>query len=325
MFFIKKIKERNMKENEIKSIKPYVVSADTKGLLKSWAKENGLTLPSDDYFQGMLKDLKSTLGQYFDQVEIVAEDLLRRGLNELIKNSPVPVISLDRAYVNPKQKNLEGFLDGTRTVDANLNNTGLGSRTSEIALKKQIGQLSVKQSGRVVALIDDVIFDGETMQDIIQRFRKMGVDINVVYAGIAIQQGINLLQTDNPKKDWKGVEVNSLLIYDQVIDEICERDFVVGSPYSGRSVVNGERVIEGAPYLYPFGKPIEWASIPPEEAMNFSLFCLYQSLQLWAKTEQLSRRDVSTQEVAKPIFGLPENQSMSSAIENVIKELGVKE
>ena len=46
--------------------KPYVVSADTRGLLNNWAREKNLTLPSDDYFQGMLKDLEITLWEYFD-------------------------------------------------------------------------------------------------------------------------------------------------------------------------------------------------------------------------------------------------------------------
>jgi hypothetical protein len=295
--------------------KPYVVSADTKGLLKSWARESGLTLPSDDYFQGMLKDLESTLDQYFDQVDIVPEAFLRRGLNGLIKNSPVPVISLDRAYVNPKQNNLEGFLDVTRTVDANLNNTGLGSRYLEIALERQIKQLSARQSGRAIALVDDVIFEGKTILELVEKLRRRGVTVDAVYSGITIKEGQDLLEKN-------GVRVNSLIVYDQVTDEICERDFVVGTPYSGRSVVNGKGVIEGAPYLYPFGKPVEWASIPEEDALSFSLFCLYQSIQFWAKTEQLSCQNISPQQVSKPVFGLPENRSMSRAITDVMKELG---
>ncbi len=291
--------------------RPYVVSADTKGLLTSWAKKNQLTLPSSDYFQGMLKDLERTLGQYFDQVDIVPEDFLRRGLNEVIKNSPVPVVSLDRAYVNPKQENLAGFLDVTRTVDPQLNNTGLGSRALEMVLEKQIKQLSNKQSGQAIALVDDVIFEGKTMLELVQKLNKKGVSVDAVYAGITIQEGQDLLEQS-------GLKVNSLLTYDQVTDEICERDFVVGAPYSGRSVVNGQNGIEGAPYLYPFGKPVEWASIPEENASDFSLFCLYQAVQLWVKTERLSGQDISTKQISKPVFGLPENKSMSAAIRNVI-------
>lgn len=294
--------------------RPYVVSADSRGLMKSWARENKLTLPNDEYFQGMLKDLEATLRQYFSEVDIVPEDFLRQGLNGLIKSSPVPVVSLDRAYINPKQSNLVGFLDATRTVDSNLNSTGLGSRALEITLERQIGQLAAKQSGKAIALADDVIFEGKTMLQLVQKLRNKGVAVDAILAGISIREGKELLEQN-------GVRVDSLIVYDQVIDEICERDFVVGSPYSGRSVVNGKGIIEGAPYLYPFGKPIEWASIPPEEAINFSLFALSQSLQLWAKTEQLSRQSIPTQQVSKPVFGLPEGKSMSEAIAEVMKGL----
>jgi len=294
--------------------KPYVVSADSRGLLNQWAKKNRLTLPDDDYFEGMLRDLENALGQYFAKVDIVPEDFLRQGLNGLIKNSPVPVVSLDRAYINPKQNNLIGFLDATRTVDSNLNSTGLGSRALEISLERQIGQLASSQSGKAIALADDVIFEGKTMLQLAQKLRSKGIIVDTIYSGITIKEGKELLEQN-------GVRVDSLLEYDQVIDEICERDFVVGSPYSGRSVVNGQGIIEGAPYLYPFGKPVEWASIPQEDAINFSLFALYQSLQMWTKTEQLSGQSIPTQQVAKPVFGLPQGISMSKAIAQVIGNL----
>lgn len=294
--------------------RPYVVSADCRGLMISWARENKLTLPNDAYFQGMLKDLEATLSQYFAKVDIVPEDFLRQGLNGLIKRSRVPVVSLDRVYINPKQSNLVGFLDATRTVDSNLSSTGLGSRASEITLERQIGKLAARQSGKAIALADDVIFEGKTMLQLVQKLRNKGVAVDAILAGICIREGKELLERN-------GVRVESLILYDQVIDEICERDFVVGCPYSGRSVVNGKGIIEGAPYLYPFGKPIEWASIPQEEAVNFSLFALSQSLQLWAKIEKLSRQSIPTQQVAKPVFGLPEGKSMSVAIAEVMKSL----
>ncbi len=294
--------------------RPYVISADSRGLLKSWARKNQLTVPNDAYFQGMLKDLETTLGQYFAKVDIVPEEFLRQGLNGLVKNSSVPVVSLDRAYISPKQSNLIGFLDVTRTVDSNLNNTGLGSRALEITLERQIGQLATKQTGKVIALADDVIFEGRTMLQLVQKLRSKGVAVDAIYSGITIKEGKELLEQN-------GIRVDSLIVYDQVIDEICERDFVVGSPYSGRSVVNGKGVVEGAPYLYPFGKPVEWASIPSEEAVSFSLFALYQSMQLWAKIEQLSRQNIPTQQVAKSVFGLPEGRSMSVAIADVMRGL----
>lgn len=294
--------------------RPYVVSADSQGLLRQWAREQQLTVPNTNYFQGMLKDLEQTLSRYFDQVDVVPEEFLRRGLSELIARAPYPVVSLDRAYISPNQQNLLGYLDATRTVDQNLANTGLGGRAREITLERQIGRIGSQQSGQVILLVDDVVFEGKTMLQLIQKLRNKGVTIDAVYSGITIKDGQDLLEQN-------GVRVESLLVYDQVVDEICERDFVVGAPYSGRSVVTPSGQIAGAPYLKPFGKPVEWASIPPEFADEFSLFCLAQSVELWKKAEQLSQQTIATQQLAKPVFGLSANSSMSSAVGEAMAEM----
>ncbi len=294
--------------------KPYVVSADSQGLLRSWARRNKLTLPNAAYFQAMLEDLESTLQKYFAQVDIVPEDFLRSGLNSLVSNSAYPVVSLDRAYVNCKQPILIGFIDATRTVDSELNSTGLGSRALEITLERRIGQLAAKQTAKVINLVDDVIFEGKTMLQLVEKLRNKGITVDTIFSGIAIREGQELLEQN-------GVHIQSLLVYEQVVDEICQRDFVVGAPYSGRSVINGQESIAGAPYLYPFGKPVEWASIPTESAVEFSLFALTQALQLWEKTEQLSGRSIATREVAKPVFGLSDNKSISRSIAESMKSM----
>ncbi len=291
--------------------KPYVVSADTQGLLKSWACKNRITLPNDKYFQSMLGDLELTLRQYFSEVDVVPEDFLRKGLNGLVRKSDFPVVSLDRAYVNVKQANLIGFIDATRTVDNRLNNAGLGSRRLEITIDQQIGQLSARLKGKVINLVDDVIFEGNTILGLVEKFRRGGVTVDTVFSGITIREGQQLLEQNS-------INVDSLLVYDQVVDEICQRDFVVGCPYSGRSVVNGTGVIEGVPYLYPFGKPVEWASIPEEKAVEFSLFVLAQALNLWTKTEQLTRQNIPPQLLSKPVFGLPQNSSITQSLRDAI-------
>lgn len=294
--------------------KPYVVSADVRGLLSRWARENRISIPNDGFFEGMLKDLESTLQKYFTQVEVVPEDFLRKGLNGFVQNSSFPVVSLDRAYVNPKQANLLKFLDVTRTVDSNLNSTGLASRLREVSIERQINMIAAQFSGQVLSLIDDVIFEGKTLLQLVFSLRKRGVTVDTIYSGITIKEGKELLEQNS-------VRVESLLVYDQVVDEICERDFVPGTPNSGRSVINGDNAIGGVPYLLPFGKPVEWASIPADEAQDFSLFCLYQALHLWKITEILSCQNIPTAMLQKPVFGLPGSDSVSKSLQKVIINL----
>lgn len=290
---------------------PYVVSADVEGLVRRWSQQAGYSLPENGYFKGMLKDLETTLSQYFSEVEVVPEGYLKSGLQYLADNAPASVISLDRAYLTGQERCLAGFLDITRSVNNQLEGTGLSSRRCDVAVDRQIVQLSAAQKGKSICLLDDVIFEGKTMLEIVKSFRKQGVQVENILAGIAIKDGVQLLEQ-------QGVRVTPLLVYDQVIDEICERDFVVGCPLSGRSVVENGQVY-GAPYLYPFGKPIDWASIPAEKAADFSLFCLTQSLDMWKKAERASQASIPTAALAKPVYGLPQSNSVTQSLELVCK------
>jgi len=293
--------------------KPYVVSADANLLLRGWSQENGLSIPKENYFQGMLSEMNSVLSEYFGVTEVIPENVLQQGLQRFLAESKLPVVSLDRTYVRPTDK-LLGYLDATRTVDKNLQNTGLGSRAAALSLQRQIGKLAMLANGSPIALLDDVIFEGKTMLDLIQQFRRQGVAVDRVYSGITIQEGQKLLERN-------GIEVQSVVDpYLQVIDEICERDFRVGVPLSGRTVVSDGQTT-GAPYLLPFGKPEQWASIPADKAVEFSLFCLAQSLSLWTRIETESQRDVSPQSLAKPVQGLPNKKSMTQALCASIKQV----
>ena len=158
-----------------------------------------------------------------------------------------------------------------------------------------------------VALLDDVLFEGGTHQKIAERLKQRGIHVEKVLTGIAIHDGIERLAKE-------GILVESLLCYDQVVDEICERDFVAGVPLSGRTVVTRSGKVEGAPYFKPFGKPDKWASIPGDHVQDFSDFCLGQSIAMWALIERLSNKTVSTKAVPKPVFGLKPNESMSKAL-----------
>lgn len=301
-----------MKEN--KQYKPYIVSADTGLLVSKWGQEKGLITPNSSFYREMLIDLKEKLKDSFDEVEVIPESELQEGMNQLVRESTYPVVSLDRTYVDESQPNLMGYLDATRTVNTNLQSTGLKSRLRENSLMQQIYRLAQVADGRPITLIDDVIFEGKTLLEIIEKFRDQGVSIDQVLTGIAIQEGIDLLEAN-------GISVKTVVDpYEQVIDEICERDFRVGAPYSGRTILNGSTTM-GAPYLKPFGKPEQWASIPEDNALDFSLFCLYQSLQMWLEIERVSGQNISTNLVPRQTLGLPPSDSVTKALSLSIDQL----
>jgi hypothetical protein len=289
----------------------YVVSADLTGLLKEWGVRSGYSVPSKDYLLGLSDDLQSALADSVanTDVEVVHEAELSAGIRQLVEGFGYPVVSLDRAYVNKETPNLVGYIDVTRAVDTNFNSLGLLPRAGCPSLANQINGLAKDCQGRI-ALVDDVIFSGEDLAKsggIIEQLKQVGLDVDIVIAGIGIGEGVEKVRK-------LGIDVVCVREYEKVRDEVCKRDFFAAVPMSGRMVVDENGQIWSAPYFGPFGDAVKWASIDPEKAADFSRFCLEQSISLWSEIERQSQATVLTEATPRSIKGLTNGISIVSAL-----------
>ena len=100
---------------------------------------------------------------------------------------------------------------------------------------------------------------------------------------------------------------------ENVIDQICERDFYFGIAGSGISVRTSTNIVK-APYFLPFGNPIKRASIPVDSATYFSNSCITRSILLWQEIERLSSKKLY-------IKDLPEEIQNTNQEEEIIKTL----
>lgn len=266
----------------------YIISNDVIGLTGKWCNRNGFLMPAKDKIEGIEDDLRKTMIDLLNvDVETVSEKEIRDGMYNQIQKSRYPVISLDRAYIDETPK-IFSFIDSTRAVDENLMDIGLFARNGQLELKKQIKIISNSLKSKKlsdISLVDDVIFSGKGIIDIVNLFKENEIDVRNVFTGIVIEQGILGLEK-------KGIEVSFVKKYKDVIDEVCQRDFFAGVPLSGRLVVSSTGENWSAPYFLPFGKPTEWASIPDSCATSFSDYCIEQSIYLWSKIEKESKREV---------------------------------
>lgn len=307
---------------------PYVVSADVQPLMERWGKQTGYQVPSADYFEGMNNDLASALDQYFPgQVEIVGYDELKSGLDRLaaqtfLKNPhrfrvdalrPLPIISWDRVYVDKETPNVAGHLDITRGVSEKLNNLGLLPRPGFPSVSDQLDRFK-SDTDQPYIMMDDVIFTASGMHDIIEELINRGSSIVGIIAGIGITSiGLEELR--------KLIDVQCVREYSEVIDEVCQRDFVAGVPMSGRTVFHADGEVSSAPYFLPFGKPREWASIPEANEREFSGFCIDTSIDLFKRIETISQSTVPTSAIDRLPRFTRHNNSFASALEEVKKEV----
>jgi len=270
----------------------YVVSEDICVLLSLWAKKYGFLPPQPQFLRGLRTAMKNELERIFGQgkIDFLEADHLIIGLKKLTAESGLMPVSLDKSYFFTNHQ-----IEMTRAVDANLADCGESERFGQEKLETQIQKLSLVLPSEI-ALVDDVIFSGNGIIRLINLFAQRKIAVKKIIAGISIGEGREKIQK-------LGAEVVSVFHYANVIDEICERDFYPGVPLSGRYVSNQTKET-GAPYLYPFGKPTEWASIPPEQAENFSRFCLRQTANLWRHIGSISGKEVFSQDIWRLPIGL---------------------
>lgn len=274
--------------------KPYVVSADIYLLMEKWATQYDFVLPAREFFCQLREEFSNYMCRVFSNFELVSEDEISRGLAGLVAESDLPVVSLDRVYFESELN-----LEVARLVDENGKDRGLGHRSGTLPLAQQIRKLQM--SGvREVAVVDDVIFTGVLLERVIELFSRIRIRVPLICAGIGIAEGINRI--NGTKR-----EIRCVRTYEEVVDEVCERDFYPGVPLSGRLLVGDDNI--GVPYLLPFGKPESWASIPSEQTMDFSRFCLHQTATLFDEIERHSGRSILCRDLGRKVVGLPMDET----------------
>ncbi len=284
-------------------IPPYVISADVSHLFKSWALGEGHSHPSDQYFIDYTLELQRKIGEATGvRVEVVEEKELSDGLDERIARSPYPVISLDRVYTDGHE-HVDGYIDLTRAVDEDLVDLGIAARPDSLPLEGQLKALETDDE-TPITIVDDVIFSGNSILDIAERLQKINRPVARVIAGVAIGEGLRAVEA-------QGIQVDYVRYYEEVLDEVCERDFVAGVPLSGRTVLSSDGGGHwSAPYLQPFGHPEKWASIPAEAVGWFSAFCLEQSITLWSETETESGQQIAAHSIPRKLRHLEGAESV---------------
>lgn len=275
---------------------PYVVSGDVFLLLSKWAKQKKFILPDATFFNVWRDEFKNFFNKIFVDFIFISEEDLSEKINSLLKKISLPKVSLEEVY-----SKVDLFLSTNRTVDARGNDLTVVSRWGHKSIDTQVDSLKNLGLDEVV-LIDDVIFSGESTSKIIQALLNVGIKVPLVVTGIGIADGIEKIESC-------GSHVVCGFKFEEVIDEVCERDFFPGVPLSGRTLVwrNGKNI--GIPYILPFGKIGKWASIPMEWQKSFSEFCLQQTIQLFRAIEKSSNKQVCCCDLDRFVFSMPYDES----------------
>lgn len=285
--------------------KPYVVTDDIGYELKKLAGR-GIALPDAEHEKETSGAIIHSLQQVFGTVDVVPSERIVGYLSGRVAESDIPVISMTGLIENGAYGSLcfsrSVCLTGTDQAGNNIyapSNPGIYPRSTKLkSLREQFtdAAASCRKHSTDVALVDDVVFSGGTIVMAADELAKEGIRVTKVYASILMRGAFDILKN-------KGIEAVGDYVYDDVTDEVCMRDFVVGCPEGGRNVIVSPAVYASAPYIYPFGDVASWASISEKSATKFSLDALDASKSLWHAIDRKNGRSIQMKELAKPVIG----------------------
>lgn len=254
-------------------------------------------IPNDTVIKNIREDFKKDVNQIFNGKATIISEEEMMSVNRLIDGA-YSVVTLDKIYIKPDEKNIY-FLDCTRVAGSNE----IISRKNE-PLDDQIKRISSCLQKKEILLADDVVFSGSVLKKIINKFNLLGINVVGIISSICTNSSYDYFNT-NLKY---GVKTNYVL-GDEVIDQICERDFYFGIAGSGIVIDNGKGLYK-APYFKPYGDPCERASIPKEYEIAFSKGCLDRSIYLWEEIEKLKKSPVYMYELPERIINTKETDEV---------------
>jgi len=165
-----------------------------------------------------------------------------------------------------------------------------------------------------IILADDVVFSGKVIKEIINRFDKVGIEVVQIITSICSNKAYYYL---NSKLKYG---VKTIYIMNDVIDQICERDFYFGIAGSG-IMVKKEEYLYKAPYFKPYGNPYERASIPKEYEIYFSKGCLDRSIYLWEEIDKKKKKKTKIYELPERIINTNENDEVVKTLKKEMKRI----
>ena len=218
----------------------------------------------------------------------------------------LPIVTLDKIYMKPDEKNIF-FLDCTRIEGSSNLTTRKGT-----SIEDEIKRISKMIPSREIILADDVVFSGNVLRTIIRLFNEYGIEVLGIISSICTETSYNYFN-----KNLKMGILSNYKMTDDVIDQICERDFYFGIAGSGILTPS----LKKAPYFKPFGNPCERASIPKNMENSFSRNCIERSLLLWEEMERKKGTSILMRELPEQIQNTEENNQVTKILRKELKRL----
>ncbi len=267
-------------------------------------------IPDNSTIEAVREDFKKDVNKIFDKkVKIISEKEMVSSMLESASDvyGKYPIITLDKIYVTVDNQNLM-FLDCTR-LDGSKELVSRNNVDDNRDVDNQIDNISRRlkeMQQRAIILMDDVAFSGTVLRTVTKKFLERGIAVMGVRSAISTIASYDYFNSVLPL----GLKCGYVM-GEEVIDQICERDFYFGVAQSGISIKGKNGFVYKAPYFVPFGNPVERASIPKEQEIYFSDGCIRRSIELWKSL----KKTIYVKELPEVIMNAPLEEPVVKVLE----------
>lgn len=281
-------------------------------------KKSGIIPPSEDFIEQLRLDFRKDVNKIFDNKALILnEEEMLESMSKSISDvlGVYPIISLDKIYLCPDNSNII-FLDCTR-LDGSTNLVSRNNFNDFNDVDNQIKLISnYLKSNKIneIILADDVVFSGSVLKNIINKFKRNDIEVIGIRSCLSMSNPYDMFNQDLPL----GLKCGYLM-KNEVIDQICERDFYFGIVQSGISIKDKSGSIYKAPYFKPFGNPVERASVPTEYEKYFSEGCIKRSIYLWKEIEKNSNKEFLIKDLPEKIYLTNEQEKIIKVLKKGLK------
>ncbi|EGQ7834677.1 TPA: phosphoribosyltransferase [Vibrio vulnificus] len=298
--------------------KPFILVDDLKPqLLHEIDKLNSIDALNPNIFESVTDRIRNSLEKIFENVIVIDSDSVRNFENKAINNEGTQLVSIASTFTKVKS-----HINCTRSykIDASkgdIDFVGVCHRFKNLNdLNKEMTLLKDTAEGESIALIDDVIYSGQSLLEICNLLREHEIKVKKIHSLVAKNGAVEMLNSS------LNVEVVSEYLYTEVIDIVSARDFIFGFPYGGKNIISNDNVLKFSTYIYPLGLPCEWANIPKELVVGFSKEMLKLSYDFWSEIETVLCSEYTLWDLPKlPAIWPPKTKYISKGLRCLIDDV----
>jgi hypothetical protein len=300
---------------------------------------------SKEFGDDLELSLIDMLNPHFEKVSYLTADIIKKSLLDILYNNFITcnIISLDPILLckddllirkSKTDKTYLKFFELDCSVTSPIDDDFLfiseisgnnhlvprwGSRLKKNGISNMLINIQQTRKKTDIILVDEVIFSGETICRVREKFLKFGMDVSAVVSGIADLRGKYFLEA-------QGIQVFSSFLYDSTDrnwDTIEARDFFI-VPQGGRAAYIRGNLVR-IPRFSPASRLDKRFNVNFDKGIELSSRLIDLNIDLYKYIQRCSAIDIAAVDLPETFFSINSSRLASRrTVRGVLQQIKSK-